>query len=183
MLTISIPKKEFFNEETMEFVVVKEQEIKLEHSLLSVSKWESKWHKPFLGQGDDAVKTDEELLDYIRCMTVTSKVDPIVYFAIPALEIDRINDYISDPMTATWFSKDARGGYSREIITAELIYYWMIALNIPFECEKWHLNRLLTLIQVCNIKNQPPKSMKKNEVYQRNRDLNAQRRKQLGTTG
>lgn len=179
MLKITIPETDLFDEATEEFIHVKEQTLQLEHSLVSLSKWESKWCKSFLFTKE---KTLEETLDYIKCMTLTQNVSPYVYRCLTRENIQDINDYISAPMTATYFSDDksARG---REIVTSELIYYWMIALSIPFECQKWHLNRLLTLIRVCNIKNQPPKKMSRSAIMSRNAALNAARRKQLGTNG
>lgn len=179
MLTITIPAKELFNDKTQEFIQTKEQTLQLEHSLVSVSKWESKWNKPFLDRNE---KTTAEVLDYIRCMTITQNVDPNVYNRLTRSNIEAINNYIDAPMTATTFpQKD--GGRSREIITSEVIYYWMIACNIPMKCEKWHLNRLLTLIRVCNVKNTPPKKMSKKEIISRNASLNAARRKQLNSKG
>lgn len=180
MLKITIPEMEGYDERTNEFYSVKEQTLSLEHSLVSISKWESKWHKPFISK--DA-KTNEEILDYIRCMTLTQNVDPMLYNVIPLSAINAVNDYIDDPMTATWFSEDNKGRGSREIITSEVIYYWMTALNIPFECQKWHLNRLLTLIRVCNAKNNPGKKMSKREILSRNKSLNAARRKAHRTRG
>ena len=180
MLTITIPAKEGWDENAQEFVHTKEQTLCLEHSLVSLSKWESKYHKPFIGTEN---KTQEELLYYIQCMTITQNVDPNVYNHLPKSIIDKITEYIEAPMTATYFSKEQSSGNSREQVTSELIYYWMIALNIPFECQKWHLNRLLTLIRVCNIKNQPPKKMSKRAIMSRNAALNAARRKQLNTRG
>ncbi len=177
MLTIIIPETELYDEIKNEFKIVKEQKLVLEHSLVSLSKWESKWHKPFLSKDD---KTYEETIDYIRCMTVNS-VDPIVYECLPSSVIQRVNSYISDPMTATTINEQKKP--NREVITAEIIYYWMVALQIPFECQKWHLNRLLTLINVCNIKNKPPKKMSSREVMSRNASLNAARRKALHTRG
>jgi hypothetical protein len=179
MLEIVIPSTELWNEEKQEFISVKGATLKLEHSLVSLSKWESKWCKAFLSKDD---KTREETLDYIRCMTLTQNVDADIYNYITDDNINKIVTYINAPMTATTFREENKGG-SREIITAELIYYWMIALNIPFECQKWHLNRLLTLIRVCNIKNQPPKKMSKREIMSRNASLNAARRKQLNSNG
>jgi len=180
MLQITIPAVELWDERKQEFVTTKEQTLQLEHSLVSLSKWESKWCKPFLTKQE---KTFEETLDYIKCMTITQNVDPEVYNHLTNENIEEINKYIEAPMTATYFSDDKTAKSSREQITAELIYYWMIALNIPFECQKWHLNRLLTLIKVCNIKNQPPKKRSRKEIMSRNAALNAARRKQLNTKG
>lgn len=180
MLQITIPAVEQWDENKQEFVFTKEQTLQLEHSLVSLSKWESKWCKAFLTKQD---KTIEETLDYIRCMTLTQNVNPEIYQYLTNGNIDEVNRYIEAPMTATYFSEDNASKTSREQITAELIYYWMISLNIPFECQKWHLNRLLTLIKVCNIKNQPPKKRSKNEIMSRNAALNAARRKQSNTKG
>ena len=180
MLQITIPGREYYDEVKEEFVNTKEQTLQLEHSLVSLSKWESKWCKVFLSKQE---KTNEETLDYIKCMTLTQNVNPEIYKYLTEENIEQINSYIEAPMTATYFSKDEKGGQSREQITSELIYYWMISLNIPFECQKWHLNRLLTLIRVCNIKNQPPKKMSKSALMSRNAKLNAARRKQLHTKG
>ncbi|MBO7631111.1 MAG: hypothetical protein J6S78_02125 [Lachnospiraceae bacterium] len=180
MLTIKVSGKEQWNERTEEFVSGKDQILTLEHSLVSLSKWESKWNKPFLSKKE---KTYEETIDYIRCMTLTQNVDPAVYGCLSHENIKEVNDYISLPMTATTFYDDPNGKTSRETITAELIYYWMISLNIPFECQKWHLNRLLTLVRVCGIKNQPSKKMSRREILNRNAALNAARRKQLNSTG
>ena len=187
MLRITIPATELWDERKSEFVYTKEQTLQLEHSLISLSKWESKWCKPFLTKDS---KTVEETIDYIRCMTVTPNVDQSVYNYLTNEHINLVNDYISAPMTATWFNEDKNSKASREQITNELIYYWMIALQIPFDpCEKWHLNRLLTLVKVCNIKNQQTntpgtknKKMSNSDLARRNA-LNAARRKQLNTRG
>lgn len=180
MLQITIPGIELWDESREIFTQTKEQTLQLEHSLVSLSKWESKWGKAFLSKQE---KTYEETIDYIKCMTITQNVDPNVYSHLSKSIIDKITEYIEAPMTATYFSKEQSSGNSREQVTSELIYYWMIALNIPFECQKWHLNRLLTLIRVCNIKNQPPKKMSKRAIMSRNAALNAARRKQLNTRG
>ena len=180
MLRITIPAVEQWDEIKQEFVSTKEQTLSLEHSLVSLSKWESKWCKAFLTKQE---KTFEETLDYIKFMTLTQNVDPEVYNYLTNGNISEINEYIEAPMTATYFSDEKTSKTSREQVTAELIYYWMIALNIPFECQKWHLNRLLTLIKVCNIKNTPPKKRSKKEIMSRNAALNAARRKQLNTKG
>lgn len=180
MLQIVIPAKEYWDERKQEFVDIKEQTLQLEHSLVSLQKWESKWHKPFLSK---EVKTYEETIDYIRCMTLTQNVKPEIYYGLTKDNLDAINKYIEDPMTATTFTDDKKNKPNRDIITAELIYYWMIALEIPSEYKKWHLNSLLTLIRVCNIKNQPSKKMSKKDIMSRNAALNAARRKQLNTNG
>lgn len=179
MLLITIPAREMFDDRTQTFLTEKAQTLKLEHSLVSLSKWESKWCKAFLSKEE---KTNEETLDYIRCMTITRDVDPSVYKRLSRANIDEIQAYISAPMTATTFREDIKKG-SSEIATAELIYYWMISLNIPMECQKWHLNKLLTLIRVCNIKNTPPKKMNKRDVINNYAALNAARRKQTNSKG
>lgn len=180
MLQITVPEKEIYDESTNEFITVKECTLQLEHSLISLSKWESKWCKPFIHTPD---KTVEETIDYVKCMTITQHVNPLVYQCLTSKNIREINQYIEAPMTATTFSDDRNGKRNREIITSEILYYQMIALNIPFECQKWHLNRLITLIRVCAIKNQPPKKMSKQELVSRNRALNEARKKQLNSKG
>lgn len=182
MLEITIPKQRLFNEETYEFMYVDETKLCLEHSLVSLSKWESKWCKAFLST---KAMTSEETIDYIKCMTINKNVDPDVYNFLTNENIEQIKAYIEAPMTATYFSEDKSSkGTSRETVTAELIYYWMISLQIPIEeCQKWHLNRLLTLIRVCNIKNTPPKKRSKREIMSRNAALNAARRQQMNTRG
>jgi len=179
MLEITIPETELFDGvET--FIPVKEQTLRLEHSLVSLSKWESKWHKPFLSKKR---RTMEESIDYVRCMTLTQNVDSSVYKAIAPAILREVEAYIDASMTATTFHNMKKSTASEPRVTAEIIYYWMICHGIPFECQKWHLNRLLALIRVCNIKNQPAKKRSKREIMSRNAALNAARRKQLGTKG
>jgi hypothetical protein len=181
MLLLEIPiSVEGWDEAKQEFVDAETVTLELEHSLVSLSKWESKWCKAFLTKQE---KTSEETLDYIKCMTVTENVDPSVYDHLTNENMKQINSYIEAPMTATYFSEQKSKGGSREVITSELIYYWMIALQIPFECQYWHLNRLLTLVRVCNVKNQPPKKMSKRDIISRNASLNAARRQQLNSRG
>ena len=192
MLRITIPAKppeppkEFWDERNQEFIYVpgkpgtKEQKLQLEHSLVSLSKWESKWCKPFLSNKG---LTDEEAIDYIRCMTLTQNVPPEVYDNITEDIVKQVTDYINAPMTATTFSDSNNSRKSNEIITNEVIYYWMVALQIPSEYQKWHLNRLLTLIRVCNIKNAPPKKMNRRDTASQYAKLNAARRKQWNTKG
>lgn len=179
MLKLIIPAIEQYDETRNEFINTKEKILQLEHSLVSLSKWESKWCKPFLSKEE---KTFEESVDYIRCMTITQHINYDDYSGVTNAQIREVTKYIEAPMTATIFTKDKRPP-NREIITAEIIYYWMVALNIPFECQKWHLNRLLTLINVCNIKNNPPKKMSRKELMNRNAALNAARRQSLNTKG
>lgn len=177
MLVLTTKGCRFFDESTDTFITVKPQRLELEHSLVSLSKWESKWHVPFL---DNDKLTPEQLIDYIRCMTITKNVDPLVYQMLTKDDICSIKEYIDDPMTATWFAEDANKNkanprYKKEVITSELLYYAMIALQIPVEFEKWHLNRLITLIRVCKIKNEPKKKMSKHELMSRNMALNEAR--------
>lgn len=170
MLTITVPAQEYFNEHTGEFISIQEKTLKLEHSLISLHKWESKYHKPFLS----TEKTPEEIIEYIKCMTIDSNVPQEVYLGLTAENVNEIQDYIADPMTATTFTDTNKGG-SRDIITAELIYYWMIANSIPWECEKWHINKLFTLIRVCADKANP-KKMSKADIMRRNSIENARRK-------
>ena len=171
---------EGWDEQKEEFVEARTQVLQLEHSLVSLSKWESKWCKPFLSDNN---KTEEELLDYIKFMTLTQNVDPEVSSHLSQENFEEINNYINSPMTATTFSDNKQSKRKREVITAELIYYWMVALQIPFECQKWHLNRLITLVRVCNIKNEPPKKRSRRDTASSYAALNAARRKQYNSKG
>lgn len=181
MLLLSIPlTAEGWDPVKEEFVEPKTQILKLEHSLVSLSKWESKWCKPFLSKVD---MTDEETLDYIKFMTVSKNVDPAVYDHLTDKNIKQIKAYINAPMTATTFKDERKSRRNSEIVTAELIYYWMIALGIPFECQKWHLNKLLTLVRVCNLKNQPPKKRRTSDTLNEYAALNAARRKKHNSRG
>lgn len=181
MLELIVGETELYNEEKDEFLYVEGTLLKLEHSLVSLSKWESKWLKPFLSKSK---LTDEEILDYIRCMTITQNVSPEIYNNLSTKNIEEINKYIENPMTATTISDGSSNGrIGGEQVTAEIIYYWMVALQIPIEFQKWHLNRLLTLIKVCNIKNQPPKKMSQKEIMDRNRTINEARKKEFNTKG
>lgn len=180
MLYITIPAVEQWDEEREAFISSKEYRLQLEHSLVSLSKWESKWRKPFYSRTE---RTMDEIIDYVRCMTITKNIPDEAYGLLTRDNINEISEYIENPMTATTFSSnDSKKGNSEQI-TSELIYYWMFALNIPIDCEKWHLNRLITLIRVCSIKNTPPKKMSKREILSRNSALNAARRQQLNTRG
>lgn len=181
MLRLEIPMgPEVWDEEKEEFVEPKYKVLQLEHSLVSIQKWESKWCKPFLHTKE---LSDEEIIDYIKCMTLTQNVDPDVYNHLTKAHIDQISDYIHAPMTATTFREDRNGKKNREIITAEIIYYWMVALQIPKDYRKWHLNQLLTLIRVCNIKNEPPKKQSKRDIMKQNAAINEANRKKFNTKG
>ena len=180
MLHITIPGVELWDEVHEEFVKVKEQSLSLEHSLVSLSKWESKWCKSFLNTKEF---TSEEFLDYVKCMTITQNVNDDVYTRLTNDHVTQIKEYINAPMTATTFSNLPQGKKNNEIVTNELIYYWMTVHNIPFKCEKWHLNRLMTLIRVCNVKSAKPKKMSRRQIMNQNAALNAARREKLNTSG
>ena len=180
MLTVSIPESEFYNESTGEFIEVRPRTIQMEHSLISVSKWESKWKKPFF---DGKPKTRAETIDYYKCMTVTPNVDPTLYLGItPEIE-KKILSYINEPQTATTIHKRNGGHGKSETLTSELIYYQMSAQNIPFECERWHMSRLFMLLEIAAIKSNPTKKMSKKDIYSQNRALNAARRATSGSAG
>nr|DAD97157.1 MAG TPA: hypothetical protein [Siphoviridae sp. ctSWe10] len=178
MLHITVPARELFDEIKQEFITTKEYGLTLEHSLVSLSKWEAKYCKPFLSKEE---KTFDESIDYIKCMCMSQNIDDSVFKLLTTDNISEINTYIEAPMTATWYKREVTN--QGRVVTSELIYYWMIALNIPFECQKWHLNRLLTLINVCNLENQPKKKMSKKEVYSRNAAINAARKAKMNSKG
>ena len=180
MLTITVGTTDIYDESADKFSTQGGVELQLEHSLVSLSKWESIHEKPFLGKDS---KTGEEILSYIKCMTLTPKVPEEVYLQLSQADFEEIHAYIDAKMTATWFNEQPGAPKSSEVITSELVYYWLTVFTIPFECEHWHLNRLFTLIRICNIKQSKPKKMSRSEIAARNRELNAQRRKQLGTRG
>lgn len=180
MLEIEVPGTEIWDSEKEIFYYTDPSKLVLEHSLISISKWESKWNKPFLSKDE---KTSEEMIDYVKCMIV-NRADPMVCNCLTTDNYKQINDYIAAPMTATTFRENGgapRG--NREIMTAEVIYFYMISFGIPFECEKWHINRLLTLIRVCSIKNSPRKKMSKSAAAKQQRALNAQRRAKSHSKG
>ena len=180
MLEIVIPEMECYNEETSEFIKVKETKLKLEHSLVSLKKWEEKWKVPFL----HTQMTIEQQFDYVRCMTITQNVDPNIYQFIPRSVMAKINDYINDSHTATKiYDNSPKKPGRKEIITAEIIYYWMVSFNIPAEYQKWNLSQLLALIEVCSIKNSPKKNMSKSSILRQNNKLNAARRKAYNSMG
>lgn len=181
MLCLKIPIcPEEWDESKEEFVQEKTVTLQMEHSLVSLSKWEAKWNKPFLSNPN---MTDEESIDYIKCMTVTKNVDPEVYNHLTKKNVDEIIAYINAPMTATTFNDKSERKSKKEIVTSELLYYLMVAYNIPFECQKWHLNRLMTLIRICDIKNNPPKKKSKGEIMRNNAAINAARRAKMHSRG
>lgn len=192
MLVIKIPASECYNNETNEFVNISEYTLHMEHSLVSISKWEAEFEKPFLDETTE--RTAEETLSYIKYMTLEQNIPDIVYKTLSTENLKKINAYIEKKMTATWFREDNnkkpsknRGPFRRgEVITSELIYFWMIELNVPVDFQKWHINRLLTLIRVCNEKHKEANGdnkMSKRDVIARNKALNAQRRARLKTRG
>ena len=181
MLELEIPAKELFNEDTNEFMYTKPVTLRLEHSLVSISKWESKWKKPFLLKGYHFPR--EEAIDYVRCMTISQNIDPNVYTLLSSSELEKVNAYIETDQTATTFS-NLKSRPNSQVVTSELVYYWMTAYNIPFECQKWHFSRLMTLIEIASIKNDPDKNkMAKRDILAQNRELNAKRRKARKTKG
>ena len=182
MLTITIPGDEYFNQETLEFETQGDVVLELEHSLVSLSKWESRFKKPFLGRGEKSV---EEVIGYIESMVLTPEFSPEVLSRLTKQNFDAINAYIESSESATTFSDlhNKRNKGPGETITSELIYFWMVTFNIPMECENWHLNRLFALVKVCSIKNSKPEKMSKADLARRNRELNAQRKAELGTSG
>ena len=182
MLEIELPEEELYDEKTREFVKIKATKMRFEHSLVSISKWESKYHKPFpflnkSKNGKPVDITNEEMIYYLECMCLTQNVDPKTFRYMPRKYIEKIAEYIQDPMTATWFNDRNKPSSKQKIITNELIYNWMAEYGIWKECEKWHINRLLTLIHVCAAENAPKKKMSKSELYERQNRLNAARRK------
>ncbi len=188
MLVIKIEKSEFFNEKTNEFIEVPEYTLHMEHSLVSISKWEAEFEKPFLDKKTQ--RTAEETLSYIKYMTFEQNIPDLVFNNLSADNIKKINNYIEKKMTATWFRDDQPNQkhpkISAGIITSEIIYYWMVELGIPLECQKWHINRLLTLIKVCNEKHkeaQGENKMSKKQIAARNRALNLKRRARMKSRG
>jgi hypothetical protein len=179
MLKIIVGGTEMFDDDAQRFIEQGGTILELEHSLVSLSKWESEFEKPFLGKTE---KTVEEILAYIKAMAL-NEVPEGIFSELSEGNLSEINDYIEAKMTATWFHEAPGAPPTRDVITAELIYYWMITFQIPWECERWHLNRLFTLIRVCNVKQAKPKKMSRSEVAARNRELNARRKEQLGTRG
>ena len=180
MLKIETPETELWDEYNQRFILVKKQTLFLEHSLISLSRWESNWEKPFLKRNDK--KTLVETIDYVRCMTINNNIDPNVYRVLTADNINAINAYVNAKKTATIVYEDKHRS-TGETVTSELIYYWMVSLGIPFECQKWHLNRLLTLIRVCNVKNSPGKKMGRNALLNRYASLNKKRREAMHSNG
>jgi len=180
MLELNVPDIELYDERLEVFTYIKGITVTMEHSLISLSKWESRWGKPFLKPNQKM--TPAEIVSYLHYMTITQNVHSVIYKYIYTSRLSQVYSYIEAPMTATTFSK-TNSKINREVVTAELLYYWMIVFNIPFSCERWHLNRLLTLITLCNLKQQPARKMSQAELAQRNRELNSQRLRELNTRG
>lgn len=179
MLTLEVPIIELYDDKNSSFINIPAHTLKLEHSLVSISKWEAKFHKPFLSNKE---LSGDLLIEYIRFMTITQNVRDDLFENLPQDLVNKVIDYIQDPMTATTFS-DRTNKPSREIITSEIIYFWMVNFNIPIECQKWHLNRLLALIKVCIIKTSKQPRMSRKDILSRNAALNAERKARLNTSG
>lgn len=178
-IQIHIPKREIYDEEKEMFIDVNEYNLTLEHSLLSISKWESKWHVPYITKKE---KTSEQVLDYIRCMNTGKPIPEEVYNYIPGEELDKIVKYINDPMTATTV-KTRNNEQNREILTSEVIYYYMFECNIPKECERWHINRLMTLIGVFGVKRDTGTKLSRSEAIARNKMINERNKAKYHTRG
>lgn len=183
MLTLTLHGKQSWDDAKEEFVYEDVIELELEHSLVSLSKWEAIWEKPFLAPGE---KTTEETLGYVETMCLTPNIPPEVFQLLTNDHLRQVNDYINAKMSATWFTElpgGAKTPAKRDIITAEVLYYWIFSAQIDICVENWHINRLFTLLKVFNEKNAPPKKMRKGDAAAQRRMLNAQRKTQLGTTG
>lgn len=180
MLKLIVGEEEFYNEVTEMFETTQGFELELEHSLISLSKWESKTKIPFLTK---EAKTEEQIRLYVEAMIITPDYPSDIVAMLSQENMNTINRYIESTESATTFGSMPETKGRGETITSELIYYWMVAFNIPFECERWHLNRLFSLIRICNIKNTKPKQMSKHELAARNRALNEERKKKYNTSG
>lgn len=181
MLQLVIPESELFDSDKNEFIKVKETTLSLEHSLVSLSKWESIWHKPFISTEK---KSADELVSYIQCMCLTKNVDPRIFVLLNEEQVKMVREYIEDPMTATTFREEPNRPQGRnQVVTAEILYYQMITYNIPMECQKWHLNKLMTLIRVCAIKSGPQKKMSPSDVMKQYSSLNQSRRAAMHSKG
>lgn len=185
-LKITMPKEEVYFEDINEFRNFEEMTFVFVHSLVSISKWEAKHHKAFFGKQE---KTVEEMVDYISCMVVSpEEYDPLQLKRLINCRqnFTKLTEYINDPMTATMFrsdNEDKRHGGTSDVPTSELMYYWMIANSIPVEFENWHINRLMTLIKVCSLKNSPQKKRSSRDIMSSNKALNEARKAKLGTRG
>lgn len=180
MLRITIFGDEFFDETAEQFIYPDAVELEFEHSLVSLSKWESKFEKPFLSETS---KTAEEILAYIEAMIITPNCPPGVLGKLSQANLDEIHAYIESKQTGTTFRDTGKDRGKAEPISAELIYYWMVGFNVPFECQHWHLNRLFSLLRVCSIKQSKPTKMSKSEMAASRRALNQRRLNELNTNG
>ena len=183
-IVVTVPKSEVYDEENDIFYEIKnEVTLVMEHNLIAISRWESKFHKPYLTKD---TKTNEEILYYLECMTITKGVESYVYRCIPKSELLRITEYINDPMTGTTVRESpyAKKQGKEEIQSAELLYYYMFKLGIPKECENWHLNRLMTLMKVYGAKDEKPDGKaSRSELIARNRAINARNRSKYHSKG
>ena len=183
MLNIKIKGQELFIPDKNEFVTISDQVLKLEHSLVSISAWEEKWHEKFLNP--NIQMTQEQVLDYIKCMTLNEDFPEEAYNFLSSEDVKQIKEYMEDPHTATTINTlgQNRKKHTNKVTTAEEIYYMMFSYGIPKECETWHINKLLTLIEVFSVKNGGEKKMSTREIMQQNAALNAARKAKLNTKG
>jgi len=180
MLAITVPELESYDEASSRLIKSESYTFQLEHSLASLSKWESEFERPFLTDGP---KTPEETIAYVKCMTLTDGVPESIYTRLSSENYVQINNHINAKMTATWFNDRPQPGRGREVITSEVIYYWLTSYNIPFECDQWHLNRLLALVKVANAKNAPKKKMGRRDMLAQRDQINAARKAQAQSKG
>lgn len=178
MLEIELEELEAWDDKKQEFVVLKNEVVCLEHSLKSISEWEAKWKVPFL---DTTPRTKQMILDYVSCMVV-SEVPKGFLERLKTRDFSRIQEYIDDSRTASWISSEDNTNDGSKV-TSELIYYWMVTAGIPFSAEEWHLNRLMMLIKIYGEKNKPEKKRSREDILERNRELNEKRRREMGTNG
>lgn len=186
-LKIKFPKTEYFDENSQRFITLEPIELRFEHSLYAISKWESVIKKPFFPSNKGDTMTNEELLFYIQCMIMDESFEPKeLLYRLDEETITKLKDYISDNMTATWFNDSRKvnivGKPHKEAVTSEMIYYYMFSLGIPIYCEHWPITRLTTLIRIFAVKNDNKPMSRREEAVSRT-ELNRLRREALHSKG